>query len=445
MTAVRSTQVGEAGHPRFAQTGFGADANPLGLREPRVYFGEQPAARPPYVVVASRRAEVDEPAPGSEAPDYHYDGPGGIGLSGLARRSAFALRFGDLNLLLSQTITGRSRILLHRDARERLRTLAPFLRWDGHPHTVVAGGHVNFLFSGYTTSRSYPYSQPVELGGARVNYARAAVHAVVDGFTGSVRIYAADAGDPILRAWRTVYPGLVRPAAEMPAGLRSHLRYPVALFDAQIEAYATHHAAETTAFANGSDTWERAVQLAGPVEKVGEIRFPTRSRATAPAPPPSSHGSPARAASTSCSRCPSRRAAARTSSPTWPPSIDERRPPAAHPPQPPPQPPDARAVADHAPDPGQPGGEPPARALQPRGPRPRRRPRSTARSSARRGCCRSATRSSRCSRSTWWRAAAACRGCSSWPRSPTAAWATGPTPRRPCGARCDRGARTPRR
>jgi uncharacterized membrane protein (UPF0182 family) len=275
VTAVRSTQTGDSGHPRFAQTGFGADANPLGLREPRVYFGEQPATRPRYVVVASRRAEVDAPVPGSETPGYHYDGPGGIGLSGLVRRSAFALRFGDLNLLLSQTIGKRSRILVHRDAGERLRTLAPFLRWDGRPQTVIAGGRVNFVFSGYTTSRSYPYSQPVELGGARVNYARAAVHAVVDGFDGSVRIFAADAGDPILRAWRTVYPGLVRPAAEMPAELRSHLRYPVALFDAQIEAYATYHAAEPTAFANGSDTWERALQLAGPVEKVGEIRFPT--------------------------------------------------------------------------------------------------------------------------------------------------------------------------
>jgi uncharacterized protein len=275
LTAVRSTHAGASGHPHFAQTGFGADANPLGLREPRIYFGDRPAARPPYVVVDSRRAEVDEPAPGSEAPAYHYDGPGGIGLSGLARRSAFALRFGDLNLLLSQTITARSRILVHRAAGERLRALAPFLRWDRAPQTIVAGGRVNFVFSGYTTSRSYPYSQPVELSGSRVNYARAAVHAVVDSFSGSVRIFAADAGDPILRAWRTVYPGLVRPAAEMPAELRSHLRYPVALFDAQIEAYASYHAAEPTAFANGSDTWERALQLAGPVEKVGGIRFPT--------------------------------------------------------------------------------------------------------------------------------------------------------------------------
>ena len=164
VAAVDSTKASAGGHPPFAETGFGAGARALGLREPRVYFGQQPDARPPYVVVASRRAEVDEPAPGSRVPAYHYDGPGGIRLSGLLRRSAFALRFGDLNLLLSQTVSARSRILLHRDAGERVRTLAPFLRWDDRPQTVVAGGRIKFVFSGSTTSRTYPYSKPIETG-----------------------------------------------------------------------------------------------------------------------------------------------------------------------------------------------------------------------------------------------------------------------------------------
>ena len=282
--AVWSTETDPSGLPKFAQSGFGAAPNPLGLKEPRVYFGEQPDADPPYVVVNSRRGEVDAPAPGSSAPRYHYDGPGGIALSGPLRRAAFAARFGDLDLLLSETLTGRSRIVLHRNVGDRLRTLAPFLRWEERPETVVAGGHVAFLFHGYTTSDHYPYSEPVRFGRSRVNYVRASAHAVVDAFTGKVKIYAADSGDPILRAWRSVYPHLMHPAAEMPADVRAHLRYPAALFDAQVETYARYHSDEPTAFWNGSDAWQRPLQLAGPVERAGEIRFPAQSnRARMPA------------------------------------------------------------------------------------------------------------------------------------------------------------------
>lgn len=274
--AVESTETDKTGLPDFAQSGFDSGPNPLGLREPRVYFGEQPGARPPYVVVNSNRGEVDEPASGSHQPDYHYDGPGGIALSRFLRRAAFSARFGDLNLLLSETVSDDSRIVLHRNAGERLRTLAPFLRWEERPQTVVADGRVQFLFTGYTTSDHYPYSMPVRMGRSRVNYVRAAAHAVVDAFSGEVSIYTADSTDPILRAWNSVYPDLLRPASEMSPQVRAHLRYPTALFDAQIEAYATYHA-EGTAFWNGSDAWQRPRQLAGPVERAGEIRFPART------------------------------------------------------------------------------------------------------------------------------------------------------------------------
>ena len=120
----------------------------------------------------TRRAEVDEPAAGDRRPSYHYDGDGGIALSSPLRRLAFAARYRDLDLLLTETVTDRSRILLHRDVRDRLQTVAPFLRWDAKPHTAVIDGRVQFLFDGYTTSDSYPYSAPVTVGGEELNYIR---------------------------------------------------------------------------------------------------------------------------------------------------------------------------------------------------------------------------------------------------------------------------------
>ena len=277
LAAVRGGDADGGRYPRFAQHGFDARSNPLGIREPRVYFGEQPGADPPYVVLNSGRGEVDAPASGDDRPTHHYAGSGGIAASDLLRRTAFAARFGDVNLLLSETVTPRSRIVLHRNAGDRLRTLAPFLRWDERPQTAIVDGRIHFLFDGYATSDSFPYSAPVRVGGDEVNYVRASARAAIDAFSGRVRIYAAS-DDPITRAWRGVYPGLFLPASSMPDALRAQLRYPQELFEAQVDAYQAYHAEDATAFWNGSDAWARALQVAGPIEQAGEIRFPDPAR-----------------------------------------------------------------------------------------------------------------------------------------------------------------------
>jgi uncharacterized membrane protein (UPF0182 family) len=261
-------------YPRFAQREFRSGSNPLRLTQPRIYYGQGSEFESPYLVLNSDRGEVEQPAPGTEAPDYHYDGPGGIALSSLLRRAAFAARFGDLKLLLTQTANESSRIALYRNAGERLRKLAPFLRWDAQPQTAVINGRVQFLFHGYTTSDHYPYSARVRMGNSHVNYIRAPALAAVDSFSGQVTIYAVDGEEPILRAWRAVYPTLFQPATEMPPALRSHLRYSRRLFEVQARAYATYHASDPTAFWNGSDVWQPSTQVAGPVEDAGEIQFP---------------------------------------------------------------------------------------------------------------------------------------------------------------------------
>jgi uncharacterized membrane protein (UPF0182 family) len=273
VVAARVGRTDAEGRPRFPEQGFGSGSSALGLREPRVYFGERPGVSPPYIVVRTRRAEVDEPISGSRTPGYHYGGTGGIPLSNPLRRLAFSARFGDARLLLTETVDSGSRIILHRNARDRLRTLAPFLRWDAHPQTAVIDGRVQFLFHGYTTSRDYPYAAPVTVGRDRVNYMRAGAQAAVDAFSGTVRIYTTDP-DPILRAWQAAYPSLFLPASRMPAEMRAHLRYPKALFAAQIDAYATYHADDPTGFWNAADAWQRPLELAGPIEGAGEIRFP---------------------------------------------------------------------------------------------------------------------------------------------------------------------------
>jgi uncharacterized protein len=271
VVAAPLADVDAQGHPRFVQRDFAA--GPLGLQEPRIYYGPRPGADPPYVIARSSRGEVDRPVAGTRPPDYHYAGTGGIPLSSPLRRVAFAARFGDLRLLLTETASGASRIMLHRGVRDRVQTLAPFLRWDRHAQTAVIGGRVQYLLHGYTTSTHYPYAAPVRMGGTQVNYVRASALATVDAFSGQVTLYAI-AADPILRAWQGVYPGLFLTGARMPGDLRTHLRYPRALFAVQSRAYTRYHAEDATAFWAGSDAWQLPLQLAGPVENVGEIHFP---------------------------------------------------------------------------------------------------------------------------------------------------------------------------
>ena len=270
----------------------------LGVREPRIYFGNLPQVR---VGAEERRRGAqdlhadDGPTkprsrPGSSStpavprstsprpkahPDasYHYDGTGGIELSTWIRRAAFALALGSKELLLSDDITSESRILLHRDVNERLQTLAPFIHWDADAVPLTANGRIVFVVDGYTTSKNYPYAERVDLGGARVNYARASVRATVDAFSGRVDLYLTDESEPIARAWAEAFPTLFRPEDEMPAELRNRLRYPADLFDAQATAYERFHTTRPDLFVSDADAWSRPIALSGPIEVAGDVDF----------------------------------------------------------------------------------------------------------------------------------------------------------------------------
>ena len=268
------------GLARFSGTDVESDRQPrlldrgLGIRQPRIYYGDFPRGSPSWVVVDTRRPEVDIPASeGAPATSYHYDGTGGIELSNWFRRAVFALDLGSLDVLISDDLTPSSRILLHRDVHNRLRTLAPFIQWDSNPVPLAVGGRILFLVDGYTTSASYPYAQSVELGRTHVNYARASVRATVDAFSGRVDLYLVDSSDPIARAWAEAFPTLFRTQAEMPPKVRAKLRYPFDLFSAQASAYEHFHVTRPDRFASEADVWSRPISLSGAIEVAGDVDF----------------------------------------------------------------------------------------------------------------------------------------------------------------------------
>jgi hypothetical protein len=142
---------------------------------------------------------------------------------------------GDVNILLSRYLTGDSRILIHRNIRDRIETIAPFLQLDHDPYIVVSDGRLYWIEDAYTTSDWFPSAEPQP--DQDINYIRNSVKVVVDAYNGTVTFYVADAADPILATYRHIFPGLFQPLTAMPADLRQHIRYPEDLFYMQALEY----------------------------------------------------------------------------------------------------------------------------------------------------------------------------------------------------------------
>ena len=248
----------------------------LGTYEPRVYFGE---SSPEYSIVGapSRSApwELDYPdtASNSGQKNTTYTGKGGVAIGSLARKVAYAIKYQEQNILLSDRVTSQSRILYHRNPRERVQKVAPWLTLDGDPYPAVVNGRIQWILDGFTTTNAYPNSSETTLESAtadsltarsasvqalanrRVNYIRNSVKATVDAYDGTVTLYAWDESDPLLKAWSKAFPGTVQPLSKISGQLMSHLRYPEDLFKVQREVLRRYHVTDPGAFYGGQDFW----------------------------------------------------------------------------------------------------------------------------------------------------------------------------------------------
>ncbi len=222
----------------------------LAVSRPEIYYGEV-THEPVYLKTTAR--EFNYPA-GEQDVYATYEGSGGVALNSYWRKLLFATRFGDMKLLLSNDITAESRVLYHRNIKERLERIAPFLQFDSDPYLVISEGRLFWIADGYTVSDRYPYAQQY----SGINYIRNSVKATIDCYNGTVTLYLADESDPVIRTWSKILPTSFRPLAEMPADLRTHLRYPEDIFAIQSSVYSTYHMNQPQMFYNKEDQWEVA-------------------------------------------------------------------------------------------------------------------------------------------------------------------------------------------
>ncbi|MFS2280125.1 UPF0182 family protein [Microbacterium sp. OR21] len=241
--------------------------------QPRVYFGE---SSPEYSIVGAPEGtepvEIDYPRGEDGASDTKttFEGDGGPRIGNTFVKLLYAMKFQSEQILFSNLVNSESQILYDRDPKTRVQKVAPYLTLDNDPYPSVVDGRIVWIVDGFTTSASYPYSKTVSLRDAiadsrtpasvvsfdNINYIRNSVKATVDAYDGSVKLYAWDDEDPILKAWQKVYPSTVEPISEMSGDLMSHVRYPTDLFKVQRDVLGVYHIDDARSFAQEDNRWQ---------------------------------------------------------------------------------------------------------------------------------------------------------------------------------------------
>ncbi|MGK7941024.1 MAG: UPF0182 family protein [Crocosphaera sp.] len=248
------------------QTSSNSIRNSIPIDNPRIYFGESTNT---YIMTDTAVQELDYPS-GQDNVYNVYDGRGGIKLENWTRRLLFADYLKDWQMLFTRNFTPDTRLIFRRNINRRIRRIAPFLRFDRDPYLVTAKVKndnnqpeettLYWIIDAYTTSDSYPYSEP---GDRPFNYIRNSVKIVIDAYNGDVNFYIIDSSDPIIKTWNKIFPNLFKPFSEMPISLKVHIRYPKDLFNTQSERLLNYHMKDPQVFYNREDQWRIPQEIYG--------------------------------------------------------------------------------------------------------------------------------------------------------------------------------------
>ena len=307
------TGADDAGMPVWQVSDIGTGSDPetkkgekIPVDQPRIYFGELIAdSDADYAITGTG----DEPREyDTDSAKYSYTGSGGVPIGNWVNRTAFALKYGERNILLSGLINDKSRILFDRDPRDRVQKVAPWLTTDSSTYPAVVDGRIKWIVDGYTTLSTYPYAELSSLGDTtrdsttgratreqgddKASYIRNSVKATVDAYDGTVDLYQFDENDPVLKTWSAAFPGTVHPKSDISPDLMQHFRYPKDLFKVQRELLTRYHVDDPTQFFGNDSFWSV------PTDPTGAQNAPTTSAAptttTQPAAPaPAAGGTPA--------------------------------------------------------------------------------------------------------------------------------------------------------
>ncbi len=258
----------------------------LKITRPEIYYGENTFN---YVIVNNKSGEFDYPK-GDKNVYTNYTGTGGVPIGSLLAKLLFSIRFSDPKIFLTAYTKADSRIMFYRQIQKRVTTLAPFLMYDNDPYLILADGRLYWMQDAYTTTNKYPYSElyslsfmPDEIAGQRhplsalkarggflskdINYIRNSVKIVIDAYNGNMDLYLSDPEDPVILTYKRIFPELFKDINDMPANIKSHIRYPRDLFKIQTYVYSTYHMQDPQVFYNKEDLWTPPLKVSGQEDK----------------------------------------------------------------------------------------------------------------------------------------------------------------------------------
>jgi uncharacterized membrane protein (UPF0182 family) len=240
------------------------------VKEPAIYFGLVDSSF--YSIAPNDYGEFDYPKGGTNV-TRNYQGAGGVPLVNPLVKALFAYYFWDRNLLFTTKTNDESRILFRRNIRDRVERLTPYLLLDKDAYLAVTPERLYWIQDGYTLSNWFPYAAKSSTDKGEISYIRNSVKVVVDAYNGTVDYYVFDPDDPIIQAYKRIYPGVFKDKDEMPEHLLAQARYPQDYFNIQMGIYAKYHQEDPQVFYHQEDVWDFAA-----TETFKDAQFTWRSQ-----------------------------------------------------------------------------------------------------------------------------------------------------------------------
>ncbi len=253
-----ASSVDAAGNIEYLQKDF-INTSAIKLKEPRIYFGLE--TNNTIVTNTSNKSEFDYPTSNSQNAVYSYQGKAGLNLN-FIDKLILAVKEKDINLAFSKNIGKDSKILLNRNIIKRAKTIMPNLIYDSNPYLVVDDeGRQLWVIDAYTVTNQYPYSQPMQIEHdnmkEQINYIRNSAKVIIDAYDGTTTFYITDTSDPIIMAYKKIYPSLFS-EENIPQDISKHFIYPEFLYNIQANMLERYHNVSTDILYRSDDVWEIA-------------------------------------------------------------------------------------------------------------------------------------------------------------------------------------------
>ena len=269
-----ATKLNENSGIEYIQSDFESNSKTdfVNISEPRIYFGLE--TNNVIVTNSNEKKEFDYPLNTTEIANNTYEGKAGLSL-GFFDRLILATKEKNMGILFGTGLNSDSKILVNRNILERVKTILPDLIYDENPYLVVTDeGRLVWVVDGYTISDKYPYSNSttITVDGSKknINYIRNSVKVLVDSYDGTVSYYITDRNDPIIMAYRNIYPSIFMDLNEkIPADINKHITYPEFLFNIQSKMLNVYHNVKPEVLYRNDDMWEIATyQFSSTTNKV---------------------------------------------------------------------------------------------------------------------------------------------------------------------------------